>query len=276
MLRYILIVPFFLFFSCFSAYAGEKPRIGIFPFEIYAPSSMDYLRQSIPVMIRDHLELDGAEIVLLDYENLVKSDVISEADMESEVESDIVDKSKSEVKVEVKSKSEAKVEAKSKSDVENEKFELGNIDYKSFQNLGLEKGLDYVLWGSLFTAGGDISIDIRLLNVLSFQEPVSFFGRAKAIENLFAAVTTICKEVGSEIFNRQMIGSVIVKGNVRIESDAVLRAVDVKPGDAFNPMAISRDLKKIFEMGYFEDVRVESEKKEKGIELVFLLWKNPA
>ncbi len=151
-----------------------------------------------------------------------------------------------------------------------------DIDYKALQNLGLEKGLDYLIRGSLFTAGGEISIDARLFNVLIFKESQPFFIKADAIENLFAALTTLSKEISSEIFDRQIIASLTVKGNIRIESDAILRAVDVQQGNIFNPSSLSRDLKKIFEMGYFEDVRIESEKNEKGLDLIFFVTEKPS
>ena len=150
------------------------------------------------------------------------------------------------------------------------------IDHKILQNLGLEQGFDYLIWGGLFTAGGEMSIDIRLFNVLQRKEPLPFFGKAAAVENLFAAVTALCKEVSSEMFKRQMIASVGVKGNRRIESDAILRVLDVKSGDIFKPSLLSKDLKKVFEMGYFDDVRIESEKSDKGIDLFFLVAEKPS
>ena len=150
------------------------------------------------------------------------------------------------------------------------------IDHKTLQNLGLEQGLDYLVWGGLFTAGGEMSVDIRLFNVLQRKAPLPFFGKAAAVENLFAAVTALCKEISSEMFQRQMIASVGVKGNRRIESDAVLKVLDVKSGDIFKPSMLSKDLKRVFEMGYFEDVRIESEKSDKGVDLFFLVAEKPS
>lgn len=222
---HLLMVLIFLFATGFTAVAEEKIRIGILPFEIHAPSNLEYLRQTLPVRIGEQLELNGAETIQLD-DHLMGNGV--------------------------------------------------DIDHRALQNLGLEKGLDYLIWGSLFTAGGEISIDARLFNVLTLQEPQPFFSRAGAIENLSSAVTTFCKEVSSEIFGKKIIVRVSVKGNRRIESDAVLKVVDVKQGDIFNSSALSRDLKKVFEMGYFEDVRIESEKSEKGLDLIFSVTEKPS
>lgn len=146
-----------------------------------------------------------------------------------------------------------------------------DIDYRMIQNIGLAKGLDYLIWGSLFTTGGELSVDIRLFNVLALQDPIPYFGKAAAVENLYNVVTTLCREIGSDLFERQMIVSIDVEGNRRIEADAVLKVIDAKQGDVFKPAQLSNDLKRVFEMGYFEDVRIESREEEKGIGLHFIV-----
>lgn len=46
-----------------------------------------------------------------------------------------------------------------------------------------------------------------------------------------------------------------VKGNSRIESDAILEKMALKPGDALESSAVAADIRSIFSLGYFEDVR---------------------
>ncbi|MBF0389640.1 MAG: outer membrane protein assembly factor BamA [Desulfamplus sp.] len=144
------------------------------------------------------------------------------------------------------------------------------------QKIGLEIGVDYLVWGSIFVAGGQISVDSRLFNVITSEEPLPFFARAGAIENLFAAVNAISKQIGSQIFNRLLVAGIAINGNKRIESDAVLRVIGVKKGDIFNIDDLSKELKKVFAMGYFEDVRVEGKRLDDGINIIFTVVEKPS
>ncbi|MBF0468142.1 MAG: outer membrane protein assembly factor BamA, partial [Desulfamplus sp.] len=153
----------------------------------------------------------------------------------------------------------------------------GNLlDYKAIQKIGLEQGVDYLVWGTLFVAGGQISIDAKLFNVITSAPPLPFSARASAIENLFSAVNTLSKEMGGAIFNRQLVANIAIRGNKRIESDAVLRTLTVRQGDIFSVDAVSKDLKKVFAMGYFEDVRVEGEQADKGVTVIFNVTEKPS
>jgi len=206
-----------------KAGAEEKVKVGIFPFEINAPSNMDHLKLKLPSMVAENLKSQGADPL----------------SMKSSIPGNL-------------------------------------LDYMAVQKIGVENGLDYMVWGTIFIAGGQISIDARLFNVITSKSPLSFSARAGAIENLFSAVNIISKEMGSEIFNRQLVADVTIRGNKRIESDAILRAVTVRQGDIFSVDATAKDLKKVFEMGYFEDVRIEGEKSENGMNIIFNVTEKPS
>ena len=47
-----------------------------------------------------------------------------------------------------------------------------------------------------------------------------------------------------------------VVGNKRIESAAIIETMGIKPGKAWDQEAVSKDILSIFELGYFEDVRI--------------------
>ena len=64
------------------------------------------------------------------------------------------------------------------------------------------------------------------------------------------------------------VEEVLVKGNARIEDDAILRVVETRPGDSYDPDQLSRDLEAIFDMGYFDDIRVETRSTADGNKVV--------
>jgi len=71
------------------------------------------------------------------------------------------------------------------------------------------------------------------------------------------------------------VKDVQVKGNQRIEDDAILRVVETRPGDSYDEKQLSRDLEAIFSMGYFDDIRVETETQPDGKIVIFKVKEKP-
>jgi len=71
------------------------------------------------------------------------------------------------------------------------------------------------------------------------------------------------------------VRDVQIKGNQRIEDDAILRVVETRPGDAYDEKQLSRDIESIFAMGYFDDIRVETETDPDGKVVIFRVEEKP-
>src|SRR6056297_3670287 len=71
------------------------------------------------------------------------------------------------------------------------------------------------------------------------------------------------------------VKDVQVKGNQRIEDDAILRVVETRPGDAYDEKQLSRDIESIFAMVYFDDIRVETETEPDGKVVIFRVEEKP-
>ncbi|MEA1969792.1 MAG: outer membrane protein assembly factor BamA [Thermodesulfobacteriota bacterium] len=149
--------------------------------------------------------------------------------------------------------------------------------YKKLEDAGIKYGVDYLIKGSIFAAGGKISVDTEMIRILpSLSTPLSFFIEVKEIKNLLPGVKDLTKEMVGEIFHKRIISEITIAGNKRIESYAVLQVIDLKKGDLFNQKVLSENLKKVYAMGYFEDVRIESEKRDQGLELIFTVVEKPS
>lgn len=154
--------------------------------------------------------------------------------------------------------------------------DIKNWDITRFKTYGIQAGVDYILTGSLFFAGEGISIDSRLMNIYEQNGAIPFFTEADSFENLFSSVSQFSKEIIGELYQKQIITDIAVIGNKRIEKDAVLRILDTHTGDILKPENISKDLKKIYDMGYFDDVLVEKESHDKGVKIVFKVTEKPS
>ncbi|GFO61590.1 outer membrane protein assembly factor BamA [Geomonas silvestris] len=71
------------------------------------------------------------------------------------------------------------------------------------------------------------------------------------------------------------IASVQIKGNRRIETAAILPAVHVKPGELLDPAQVDADLRAIYKLGHFRDVRAEVEKVDGAVALFYVVQEKP-
>jgi outer membrane protein insertion porin family len=67
-----------------------------------------------------------------------------------------------------------------------------------------------------------------------------------------------------------------IRGLVRIEEDAVRERIGQAVGKVLAPETVSQDIKRIYAMGYFDDIRVEVEPFEGGIKLVYVIKEKPS
>ena len=66
-----------------------------------------------------------------------------------------------------------------------------------------------------------------------------------------------------------------IRGLKRVDEGAIRKRLSQKVGQPLSGEAVSSDIKKIYKMGYFEDVRVEAEPFEGGVRLVYVVKEKP-
>ncbi len=135
---------------------------------------------------------------------------------------------------------------------------------EEIRNIGVNAGAQYVLWGSITLVGQHFSIDAKMIETVRDALPKVFFYEGEGIENLSGTLKVLSREIGMKIFKRDKVIKIIVGNNKRIESDAIKRIIKTEAGGMYHPQTISEDLKAIYAMGYFDDVRIESEDTPEG------------
>ena len=156
-------------------------------------------------------------------------------------------------------------------DLKDERF--GSKPETELRSLGTENSADYVLWGSITVIENDFSLDVKLLSVLDGEMKPPVFMEGK-MEALLKTLETVSKKLNSQILNKVIVTDIQVKGLKRIEEDAIKRKIKTKPGDYFDRKQISDDIKKIYSMGYFDDIKVSAEKAPNGKILIFDVVEN--
>lgn len=84
--------------------------------------------------------------------------------------------------------------------------------------------------------------------------------QAKRLGSLFLVSALILVQGASSVLFAQSRGKlkdVKIAGNIRVEEDGIRLHVKSRPGDAHEPTLVEQDVKAIFRMGFFDDVRAE-------------------
>jgi outer membrane protein insertion porin family len=101
--------------------------------------------------------------------------------------------------------------------------------------------------------------------VIKFRGIVFFY----LIALLFAGGNALAQE------QLPLVNSIEVKGLKRIEEGAVKSKISQKVGGPISNEKVSEDIKNIFRMGYFDDVRTEIEPLEGGVKLIYIVKEKP-
>ncbi|MFC1826251.1 POTRA domain-containing protein, partial [Thermodesulfobacteriota bacterium] len=143
------------------------------------------------------------------------------------------------------------------------------------RNLGVQSGADYVVWGSLTWIGQQFSMDAKLMKAFGEEPPSVVFAEGKSIEHLLGTVKKLTDKISLRLFKRETVTEVLIAGNKRIESDAIKRVIKTAPGDVLLAKNLSDDLKAVYSMGYFDDIRVEAADGAAGKIITFKVKEKP-
>ena len=74
----------------------------------------------------------------------------------------------------------------------------------------------------------------------------------------------------------EVIESVKIVGNKRIDESTILYYIQSKPGTVLSKLQIRKDIEQIFSLGQFKDIQVDTQNSIEGLELQFLVEEIPS
>lgn len=146
---------------------------------------------------------------------------------------------------------------------------------EQFQQFGALHAADHLIWGSFTQIGENFSIDASLITVDESAPPQRFFIEGRNLENLLVVINELSDQMALKLFRHESVADIKIAGNQRIETDAILRQIKTQKGGLYKPSEISKDLQAVYKMGYFDDVRAESEDSAQGRIITFHLKEKP-
>ena len=74
----------------------------------------------------------------------------------------------------------------------------------------------------------------------------------------------------------KIVGSVKIEGNKRVDTSTLLFYIKTRKGEALSRKQIGKDIEKIYDLGQFKDIRVETRQGSEGLEVVFIVEEIPS
>jgi len=128
---------------------------------------------------------------------------------------------------------------------------------------------DYLVTGSLTKLGERLSLDFSVQQLSDPASGRNFYKELDSPAGLAAAFSDLTGQINAFV-NRQLnIASINIVGNTRIDTGAIRQRIVTKIGDPYNLATLRKDLKEIFRMGYFNDIRIDATESPSGWEVTF-------
>ncbi|WP_167590493.1 outer membrane protein assembly factor BamA [Oceanidesulfovibrio indonesiensis] len=149
------------------------------------------------------------------------------------------------------------------------------LDLATARTLAQAAGAQYAVYGSFSQIGESISLDVRLVNVEGTRPATPLYVSQTGMGNLGLAVGELTQKLSDELYAEDSIAEIEVRGLAYLDQDVVLSRLSIREGDPFNPRAMNDEIKRVFDLGYFEDVRVSVQDVPQGKKVIFDLEEKP-
>lgn len=149
------------------------------------------------------------------------------------------------------------------------------LDLTLARNLAGKLGAEYAVYGSLTKIGNRVSLDVKLLDVLGMRRPQSLFVEGTGIDSLDGLTDRLARELSAQAAGREQVADIKVEGNKRIEAEAIKAVMQSKVGGAYAPVRLDEDLRAIWKMGYFDDVRLDAGDSPQGKVVTVVVKEKP-
>ena len=156
-----------------------------------------------------------------------------------------------------------------------QQLKVTSLDLATVRSVAAKVGATHALYGSLTQVGEGYSIDGRLVAVKGDGAAMPIVVESKGMANVVGSVDELADRVAAVAVSRQVLADVQVEGTKTLDPDVVLMRLSVRRGDPIDRATIDREVKKIWELGYFSDVQAELENQPEGLVLVFKVEEKP-
>jgi len=153
--------------------------------------------------------------------------------------------------------------------------EKGKLDERLARELGAQVGADFAVLGSLSKIGNGASLDATIINTQGVKDNRYVFVQCETMDGVSDKINLLARHLDLKILEKELLAKIDIKGNRYIERDAIKLVLKSNEGDLYSPSALQEDLKRVYEMGYFSDVQIDSGDSPEGKQVTFIVVERP-
>lgn len=130
------------------------------------------------------------------------------------------------------------------------------VDLEAAQKLAVRAGAQYAIYGSITQVGETLSLDARLVDAFGVNPPRPITVTQEGSLSVGPMVEELATKLSGTLLISDIITEIEVEGTETLDKDVVLMRLKIQKGDPFDESLLNDEVKRIFELGYFDDVKI--------------------
>ena len=164
----------------------------------------------------------------------------------------------------------------SSEDLQKEIAACPSLNAATAAEIGKKLGADAVITGSLIKIGPTVALEAQLTDLTGKTPPVSFKQEGTSLASVDQLAAKIAKDAGYKILGQERIAKIEVKGNRRVEKATILATVQTRSGELTSTLKLRDDLKALYNLGSFSDVKIDVTDTPQGRLVTFIVTEKPS
>ncbi|MFH1915299.1 MAG: outer membrane protein assembly factor BamA [Pseudomonadota bacterium] len=152
---------------------------------------------------------------------------------------------------------------------------ITTVTAASAREVALLTGAGFAVFGAMNQIGDAISLDARLADAYGSDAGKSISVTKDGLINLLPAVDDLVARMRVDLLKLEVVAEVDVEGTKVLDKDVVLMRLTIQRGDMLTAKAANTALKNIYDLGYFDDVKVRIDDVPEGKRVVFVVVEKP-
>ncbi|HWR03756.1 MAG TPA: outer membrane protein assembly factor BamA [Humidesulfovibrio sp.] len=152
---------------------------------------------------------------------------------------------------------------------------LRPTDPQAAKEGALLTGATYAITGSFSQLGETLSLDVRVSDPFGLKLPVPVSVSKDGLINLLPAVDELVAKMKGDLMGLDRIVDIEVEGTVALDREVVLMRMATKKGDTLDFKTINADVKTVYDLGYFDDVKALLRDASGGKKLIVRVVEKP-
>jgi len=152
---------------------------------------------------------------------------------------------------------------------------IKTLDAKSVRDLTLLAKAQSAVYGSFTQLGDTLSLDARVADAFGNRPERSIYVTKQGLINVLPAVEDVAQRVRMDLMRTEAVAEVTVEGLKYLDPEVVLIRLKTQKGETYSAATANADLREVFGLGYFDDVRVEAQDVPEGKRVIFHVVEKP-